>query len=121
MEMAAVGLVIKLFGLVFKILIVILGKLRLLPAFLFLLITQIWFPTLSSNIGWWYEAIVIGLCVLGLGSFAVQGIIKLRRHVISSKYESELEAENEQAILDELYRSGRITRIKTPADDYRSV
>ena len=117
---ALVGLLVKAIVMVFGLLLKILFKLRLLPAFLFLLVTQIWFGTWAHSIGDWYEAITITLMAIGLGSFIVQGIIKLRDHFVSSKlekaYEARQEAKREQEILDELYTSGRITRISTPAD-----
>lgn len=114
---AVVGLLIRVCLMVFGLLFKILFKLRILPAFLFLLITQIWFGAWAHSIGDWYEAITIALMAIGLGSFIVQGIIKLRDHLFSSKlekaYEARQEAEREQELIDELYRSGRITRIKT--------
>jgi len=122
---ALAGFVIRLGEIVIGLLIKILVKLRLLPAVLFLLITQIWFDAWINSIGYWYEVITIALIAIGLGSFVVQGIIKLRRLSFSSKYETayeaELEADYEQAILGELYRSGRVTRIKTPVDDNRNT
>jgi len=112
---ALVGLLIKAAFMVFGLLLKILFKLRLLPAFLFVLITQIWFGAWAHSIGDWYETITIALIAIGLGSFVVQGIIKLRSHLVSSKiekeYEARLEAKREQEIIDELYRSGRLTRI----------
>ncbi len=112
---ALIGMLIKVVFLALGVLIKILAKLRLLPAFLFVLITQIWFGAWAHSLGYWYDVIGIGLAAIGLGSFVVQGILKLRDHLFSRRlekaYEQRMEAEQEQALLDELYSNGRVTRI----------
>lgn len=107
---AILGLVIAICGLVIKILF----KLRLLPAFLFLLITQIWFGAWAYSIGDWYMVITIAISAVGLGSFVVQGIKKHRRNQkLEKAYVERLIAKCKQGNVDELVRSGRVVKIDT--------
>lgn len=106
-----VGLLIEVACMLFTLLLKVLFKLRILPAFLFVVITQIWFGAWANSIGDWYEVIIIGFAAIGLGSFVVQGIMKLRSHFVSSKLEREYESRKERRLLEELEKSGRITRI----------
>lgn len=108
-----VGLLIEVACMLFKLLLKVLFKLRILPAFLFAAITQIWFGTWAKSLGDLYFVIAIGLTAIGLGSFVVQGIIKLRSHFVSSKLEREYEVRQKQQLIDEFYRNGWITRINT--------
>ena len=91
---AILGLALAIFGLVIKILF----KLRLLPAALFLLICNFVFWDWAHSIGDWYYIIVIALAAIGLGSFVVQGIIKLRENRKFEKaYVAQLAAKYDKA------------------------
>ena len=91
---AILGLVLAICGLVIKILF----KLRLLPAALFLLICNFVFWDWAHSIGDWYYIIVIALAAIGLGSFVVQGIVKLRENQkLEKAYEAQLIAKYDQA------------------------
>ena len=100
---AILGLALGLCGFAIKILF----KLRLLPAFLFLLITQIWFWSWADSIGDWFEVITIALSAIGLGSFVVQGIMKHRSNQKFEKaYVAQLAAKYDQAQADGRCKDG---------------
>jgi len=93
-----IGLVLGLATGLLGIAIKILFKLRLLPAFLFLLITQVWFGAWAYSIGDWYMVITITIGAIGLGSFVVQGINKYRADQKREKaYVAQLAAKYDQA------------------------
>jgi len=95
---AIIGLVLGIATALFGIAMKIIFKLRLLPAFLFLLITQIWFSAWAYSIGDWYMVITIAIGAIGLGSFVVQGINKYRESKKREKaYVTQLAAKYDQA------------------------
>ena len=105
------AMLVRLFMLVVQLIVTLLIKLRLLPAFIYVAVTSIWFSEWAESIGWMHDGIAIALIAIGLGSFVVQGIIKLRDAYISSKLEAEYEAQRERELLDELLSTGKATRI----------
>ena len=104
-------LLIRLSMLVINLLVTILIKLRLFPAFIYVAVTSIWFSEWAKSIGWLHEGIAIALIAIGLGSFVVQGIIKLRDAYISSKCEAEYKARQERELANEFIKTGKATRI----------
>lgn len=106
------GLALGIAGFALKILITVLAKLRLLPAFLFLLITQICFSDWAYSIGDWYKVIAIALIAVGLGSFIVQGIMKLRKNQkLENAYVERLAYKFNQQNGDGLHKDGWYTKI----------
>ena len=105
---AILGLALGLCGIAIKILF----KLRLLPAFLFLLITQIWFGDWSHSIGDWYEVITIAIIAIGLGSFVVQAIKKHHRNQkLEKAYVERLIAKCQQEHGNDTHKDGWYTKI----------
>lgn len=80
-DFGLLGLLLNMVMGVCRIFWFILGKLRLLPAFIFLVITEVWFYEWKQSIGWWWDAIVYALAALGLGSFVVQFILKTKAEI----------------------------------------
>lgn len=102
-----IGVALGICGVVLKIVITIAVKLRLLPALLFVLITQFFFSAWAQSIGVWYEVIAIALAAVGLGSLAVKGILKIRRdHQLEKAYVERLKAKCDQAKNDGLIQNG---------------